>query len=196
MGSGAAGYRLTPDWKVYAVLQVWEDLSSAQGYFDSHPLAKSYAERSVYDWHLYMHALRAKGTWGGENPFEGDNPDIAATGYLGVLTRATIRRRYLRRFWNYVPQSQRPLNRAQGLLFHKGIGEVPLLQMATFSLWDGEAAMKAFAYGSAAHQTAIAKTRQLDWYQEELFARFSPFKSEGSWPGVPPLDGLSHQDLP
>jgi heme-degrading monooxygenase HmoA len=190
MGSGAEGYSTYPDWNVYTILQVWDSLQSAEAYFGTHPLAAAYAERSQHAWQLYMKALRSKGSWSGINPFEGQISGIDPSGCIAVLTRATIRKRYLRRFWKYVPHSQRPLESAEGLIFHKGIGEVPYLQMATFSLWETDAAMKAFAYGTAAHKTAIAKTRELDWYREELFARFTLFKIVGEWPGVPELTNL------
>lgn len=44
-----------------------------------------------------------------------------------------------------------------------------------------------FAYKSKDHQNAIKKTRQLDWYKEELFSRFQPYRSEGTWNGKVPL---------
>ena len=194
MGSGSEGYSIYPDWNVYAILQVWETESDAKSYFSSHPLARAYADRSQRSCHLYMNLLRAKGSWSGGNPFgPAEKPGPHGKQHSGadhafpiaVLTRATIRKRHLFRFWHYVPYSQKPLESAEGLLFHKGIGEIPFLQMATFSLWRDEADMKRFAYGSVNHQGAIAKTRRLDWYREELFARFRPYRTEGTWPGIP-----------
>ena len=74
------------------------------------------------------------------------------------------------------------LKENEALLFTKGIGEVPVIQMATFSIWKNLASLKDFAYSSKGHQNAIKLTRKVDWYSEELFARFIPFKTEGSWP--------------
>ncbi|MEO0731876.1 MAG: DUF3291 domain-containing protein, partial [Bacteroidota bacterium] len=109
----------------------------------------------------------------------GPNNDLVA-----VITRATIRTRYLRKFWAYVPTSQRPIADAQGLLYTKGIGEVPIKQMATFSIWESEEHLKEFAYRSQEHQKAIRMTRELDWYSEEMFARFRPYRTLGQMAGI------------
>jgi hypothetical protein len=87
----------------------------------------------------------------------------------------------LYKFWNYVPTSQKPLENNAGLIYTKGIGEVPFLQMATFSIWKNKDSLMQFAYGSKEHAAAIAKTKDLDWYSEELFSRFQPYKSIGFW---------------
>jgi heme-degrading monooxygenase HmoA len=58
------------------------------------------------------------------------------------------------------------------MLYSKGVGEVPFLNMATFSVWKSAEAMKNFAYQSKEHLKAIKMTRELGWYSEELFARF------------------------
>ena len=47
--------------------------------------------------------------------------------------------------------------------------------------------MKAYAYRNKHHREVIQKTRQLGWYKEEMFARFHPYKSEGSWNGTNPI---------
>ena len=97
------------------------------------------------------------------------------------ITRATIKLSWLFRFWKYVPTSQEPLDGNKGLIYTKGIGEVPVVQMATFSLWKNFNAVKEYAYKSKQHKEAIKKTRKNKWYKEELFSRFHPYKSLGTW---------------
>lgn len=82
------------------------------------------------------------------------------------------------------------LNNAIGLIASIGIGEAPFFRQATFSLWSDETAMSNFAYKSPVHQAVIRKTRQENWYKEELFARFTPVASEGKWNGCNPLENL------
>jgi hypothetical protein len=48
-------------------------------------------------------------------------------------------------------------------------------------LWKNFDAVKEFAYNSKQHKEAIRKTRKNEWYKEELFSRFHPYKSLGSW---------------
>jgi hypothetical protein len=50
--------------------------------------------------------------------------------------------------------------------------------------------LKAFAYQGKEHRGAIEKTRQLNWYKEELFSRFQPYLSVGTWGGRQLLPGL------
>jgi hypothetical protein len=104
-----------------------------------------------------------------------------------VLTRATIRWRRLRAFWSAVPAASDALEHREGLLFSTGIGETPVWRQATFSLWRSEDDIRAFAYKASAHADAIRRTYSEDWYSEELFARFAPIASEGTWGGRDPL---------
>lgn len=182
MGSGKGlGFNPLPDWSVYSLLQVWENLQAAEDFFGEAAIFEKYRARASETWTIFLKNITAKGAWSGGNPFAPRADLEAENKYLAVITRATIKIRHLPKFWGFVPQSEKPLRGAEGLLYTKGVGEVPVVQMATFSLWESEAAMKAFAYKSAEHRAAIAKTRELGWYKEELFSRFQPFRSVGRW---------------
>ncbi|MET6991769.1 DUF3291 domain-containing protein [Sediminicola arcticus] len=191
MGSGKEGFDPFPDWSVYAVLQIWDNEVSANNFFSSSELIEKYKNNSEECWTLYMKNLVAKGEWSGKNPFEKSNNIDPDNPFIAVITRATIKKKLLYRFWKYVPTSQASLVGNKGLLFTKGIGEVPVTQMATFSVWKNKEALMEFAYGSKEHQSAIQQTRKLEWYKEELFSRFQPYRSMGTWNGKQQLPGLS-----
>lgn len=70
------------------------------------------------------------------------------------------------------------------------IGEAPFFRQATFSIWDNLESMKEFAYNSAEHLDVIRKTRQEDWYSEELFARFALISASGNLNGKDPMLGI------
>ncbi len=184
MGSGKGlGFNPFPDWSVYCLLQVWDEEQFARQFFDQSPLMKKYNKRSEESVTLFMKNITAHGKWSGDNPFSPNSLLDSENPHLAVITRATIRFSKLFKFWSYVPTSQKPIEQAKGLLYTKGIGEVPVKQMATFSLWENEVAMKNFAYHSKEHQKAIQMTRDLNWYKEELFSRFQPYDSLGTWKG-------------
>lgn len=187
MGSGKDGFNPFADWSVYALLQVWENEEAADSFFNTSNLYQRYVGKTEKQWTLYLKSIKAKGTWAGVNPFAQSTSINEENPYIAVITRATIKPKMLRTFWKYVPASQEPLKENKGLLFTKGIGEVPFLQMATFSLWKDKESLMDFAYKSREHAEAIKKTKTLDWYSEELFSRFEPYRTKGQWDGVPSL---------
>lgn len=186
MGSGRdIGFSIFPDWGVYALLGVWENEEVANDFFEHSPIYKRYQEMSLEQWTVFMKPIQTKGLWSGGNPFipslslDSNNPLIS------VITRATIKTNKLMKFWRFVPTSQRPIQRGcTGLIYTKGVGEVPVLQMATFSLWENLESLQNYAYNSAEHREAIKKTHHIDWYKEEMFTRFQPFKSTGTLDGI------------
>jgi len=189
MGTGRdLGFNPFPDWSVYALIQVWENEKCADAFLQKHPLMGRYRQQAREVWSVYMKCKKAKGYWVGKNPFEISSTIDLKNNHQAIITRATIRTSRLVRFWRYVPTSEKPLMHNSGLLFTKGIGEVPVVQMATFSIWRSEEALAAFAYKSREHAGAIRKTRELNWYSEEMFARFQPYRTEGTWNGKNPLE--------
>jgi hypothetical protein len=75
------------------------------------------------------------------------------------------------------------LSQDAGLLFALGIGEAPIGLQGTFSIWDSHESITTFAYKRRAHIDVIAKTQQLNWYAEEMFARLSIESIQGTYNG-------------
>lgn len=187
LGSGGGkGFSIRPNFGVYGLLGVWEAETAARSFFDRHPGFTDFKNKSTENWTVFLRTVMVHGEWEGQAPFA---PTLAfdPNEPVAVLTRATIHTRYLWRFWRFVPPVSRSVHEREGLLFSVGIGELPLVQQATFSLWRNSHWMQAYAYKSRYHQEVVRRTRELGWYKEELFARFRPYASEGSWGGADPL---------
>jgi hypothetical protein len=191
VGSGRGGaFSLRPDWSRYGLVAAWASPAAADDFFGGSPLAGEYRDRADEVWTVRLAPTSARGAWSGANPFVPVAPSPAG-GPVAVLTRATIRWRRLTAFWGAVPAAGRALDGAEGLVASIGIGEAPLVRQATFSLWESEACMRAYAYAAEGHREAVRRTREEDWYAEELFARFAPLASEGTWNGRDPLGGAT-----
>ncbi|MFP4846375.1 DUF3291 domain-containing protein [Winogradskyella sp. PE311] len=187
MGSGKDGFNPLPDWSVYALIQIWDNEDAASKFFKNSQLIKRYKAKSNEYFTLYLKNIKSHGEWSGKNPFKKSDSLKDENPFVAVITRATIKKRLLIKFWRYVPTSQKPLSNNKGLIYTKGIGEVPFLQMATFSVWRDKESLMRFAYGSAEHKKAVTDTKRIKWYSEELFSRFQPYKSEGKWSGIEAL---------
>jgi hypothetical protein len=185
MGSGRdIGFSLFPDWGVYALLGVWDNEQAANDFFSHSTIYKRYQKKSSEQWTIFMKSMQTKGLWSGGNPFTPSSELDANNPLMAVITRATIKPNKVLKFWRFVPISQRPIQRGcEGLIYTKGVGEVPIVQMATFSVWENLDALKNYAYNSIEHREAIKKTHQINWYREEMFTRFQPYKTMGKWEG-------------
>lgn len=188
LGSGAAnGFGFLPNLDRYGLLAVWETEAAATAFFEAHPLWASYEQRSRETWRAALVPLRSHGLWNGSNPFAYETLTTDEAGPIAVLTRASIRLRRAPRFWRYVEPTSRAVTGADGLRLAIGLGELPLVRQATFSVWDSAAAMQHYAYREAQHREVIQLTRREGWYSEELFARFRVVSSQGTVDGVNPL---------
>jgi hypothetical protein len=191
LGSGhGSGFSLRPNFSRYGLLAVWESIEAADYFFANSELIQSYRQHAEEIWTARLLPIQAHGSWSGTNPFLPVTPTALTNGPIAVLTRATIRWSRLSAFWSAVPSTSRALDGANGLLASIGVGEAPFFRQATFSLWRSETEMKAFAYATPGHREAMRRTRDEGWYAEELFARFVPIASEGTWGGRDPLSGI------
>jgi heme-degrading monooxygenase HmoA len=189
LGSGAAnGFGFLPNLDRYGLLGVWDSAEAAAAFFETHSLWADYQRRSHETWTAGLAPLRSHGLWNGVNPFDYQSDDDTATdGPVAVLTRASIRLRRAVRFWGYVEPTSRALAEAPGVRLAIGLGELPLVRQATFSVWDSAAAMQQYAYRDVRHREVIQLTRSEGWYGEELFARFRVISSYGTIDGQTPL---------
>lgn len=188
LGSGAAnGFGFLPNLDRYGLLAVWETEAAATAFFEEHPLWASYEQRSRETWRAALVPLRSHGLWDGSNPFDYEEVSAEGPGPVAVLTRASIRLRRAPRFWRYVEPTSRAVVGADGLRLAIGLGELPLVRQATFSVWDSVAAMQHYAYRDTQHREVIQLTRREGWYSEELFARFRVLSSQGTVDGTNPI---------
>jgi heme-degrading monooxygenase HmoA len=183
---GGTGYDVWPDFGTYGLLGSWEDRARADAFHAAHPVHQAFRDHAHEVYTLHLTPLLSRGAWSGVNPFMAGTP--VAEGPLAVLTRATIRPRYIVPFWRRVAGVARSLQGREGLIFTKGVGELPWVEQATFSVWRSEQQMTAFAYGRGqAHTEAVARTRKANGFSEELYARFRVVDEQGTWKGRRPI---------
>ncbi|MBC7922651.1 MAG: spheroidene monooxygenase [Ferruginibacter sp.] len=189
MGSGRGlVFSLWPDWSRYVLLATWTSEEAADAFFGASPLVQAFRRQARETWTVRMHPIKTHGLWSGQNPFRVVASPVGYDGPVVVLTRASIRTRALWDFWRNAPRAAEGLTRAEGLIFSSGVGELPFVRQATLSAWENPAAMRAFAYGGENHQAAMRRKAEQNWYSEELFARFVPVASEGTYYGINPLE--------
>ena len=204
LGSGI-DFGLIPDFSTYVFLGVW-DYTSTHAFLQT-DIYEHLSQGTQQTSTLYLQTQRAHGLWDGQNPFHESvsrsvgksgsqsteprttNDKLQTTNPVAVLTRATIRPRALLDFWRHVPQArQRLTDQGDDLLFGIGVGEVPLMQQCTISVWRNAAAVDRYAYHQSGHREVVRRTRERNWYAEELFARFTVLRAEGAM--FAPVQGL------
>jgi hypothetical protein len=177
---GGNGFSVKPNFHQYAWLGVWNSETQARLFFKENPLFQQFKNKSDAHCTVYVQPTMAHGKWDGEEPFNPTNK-FDSDKPTAVLTRATIKTKHLRHFWQYVPKVSKSMDDyAENRIFSVGVGELPLIQQATFSLWTSGKAMMDYAYKNPYHAEVVKKTRELGWYSEEMFARFEILDFEGT----------------
>jgi len=180
LGSGK-GETFTPrdvDSKRWGLLVVIDstDLDS----FDASALISSWRKISITEYRAVLQPISSHGMWSKRKPFDA-NQISNWEGPVAAITRARIKWSMNSKFWRAVPPVTVSLKSSPGLLSAIGIGEAPIGLQGTFSRWESGAALRSFAYQGQAHIAAIQATKDLDWYAEELFARFAIIEERGGF---------------
>jgi heme-degrading monooxygenase HmoA len=190
LGSGKNGtFDLNPDWQQWSLLACWESMEHFDQFYKRSFVQLWWKLLCQERWTILCEPMQSHGQWSGKEPFGKPAPQ-EINGPVAVLTRATIRFNRLKNFWANVGAVANMMNNAPGYITSFGIGEAPVYRQATFSVWKSIDDVKAFAYKSPEHAEVIKKTRDENWYSEELFARFKPIASFGTLNGTDPLNGL------
>lgn len=184
LGTGSGQTFTTKDADIYrwVILTVWPNELSATN-FDNSLVFKNWKKISTEVATLYLSPLSSKGTWRNKEPF-GDPKAHRWDGPVLSITRARIKTSMWRRFQTEVPPVSKSLHASAGLLTAFGIGEAPVGLQGTVSIWQSNKELTEFAQREQAHRSVITKTHELDWYSEELFARFAIIAVEGALNGV------------
>lgn len=189
-GSGSGeGFTPVPNTSVYAILATWPDEDTAQAQTRTGDVWTRYRDRAAEDWTVLLAPTSARGQWSGQSPFEVETP--AGPGPLAALTRATVKPSRALKFWKHEPAISDMIGRDPNVVFKIGIGEVPLMQQVTFSIWPDTRSMACFARESGPHAEAIRAVREGGLFAEELYARFSVLGDHGTWEGRRPLASLT-----
>jgi len=169
MGSSISGsFDMRPDINQWAIL-----FTSNEQTISTPSFIRAYLRFFRCDIKQFlMQPVGGHGSWDRKQVFTTFSRLNGSDGPVAVLTRATIRLNRLKNFWAHVKEVGEKLNGAEGLIMSYGIGELPFVKQATFSIWKDGSCMKAFAYGMREHTEVIRKTRDENWYREELFVRF------------------------
>ncbi len=183
LGSGAKnGFSALPNFGTYVLFCVWDSEKNANQFFEQNSFFKTYQDKSIENFTVYSNAAESHGSWDGIQPFS-NQAILELNQPILVLTRARIRFKKLLSFWRKVGKVSRSLEDYEGVILSIGVGEWPLIQQATLSIWQTQAEMIKYAYENEEHKKVIKLTRKLNWYKEEMFARFLPYKLEGIWNG-------------
>lgn len=169
----------------WGLLATWADRDAAKE-FESSPVALGWGRLAEETWRAELRPLSARGRWSGREPF-GRPAGGRWDGPVAAVTRARLAPTRSGSFWKAVPPVSADLTTRAGLRFAVGVGEAPVGLQGTVSVWESARALRAFAYGGAAHQAVVARTEPARWYSEELFARFAVEAADGSVDGRDPL---------
>jgi hypothetical protein len=173
-----------PKFGRVGLIAAWDDDRALDGFLAGHPLA----ERLGHGWHVRLHPTRVFGAWSelaglpsGKEPMDDGEPAV-------VLTLGRLRLSQVGRFMRAGAAAEGQALREPALLASTGLARPPSL-VATFSVWQTTAAMRAYVEGHTgqAHAAAVKAQATRPFHHESAFVRFRPYAAQGEWDGRNPL---------
>jgi spheroidene monooxygenase len=181
LGSGhQGGFGLRPGFDRGGLFLLFDDEPEADAFLAASPVLAAYREHAAELLTAKLRATSCRGSWDGMSMAISARAEPGAP--VAALTRASIRPSRAWAFWHHAAPSQLALADTPGCRLAVGLGEAPLLRQATFSLWDDQAAMDAYARHGP-HQQAIAAAARVGYFSESMFVRFVPLALAGRWQG-------------
>ena len=135
LGTGIEGGFVLPDFSVYSLLCVWKDKESGLNFLNDSDHANEIKKKAKKRIDYLMVPILSNGLWDKVNPFNYKKTEnIDPNNKIGVITRGKIKLTKQLDFWLNVPAASKAIKFAKGVEFYKGIGELPFLSQATFSV--------------------------------------------------------------
>ena len=170
LGTGSKdGFSVIPDFSSYVMITSWENDDFRKKFVDKNELFQEIINKSSKRIEIKVDPYNYIGSWNGINPFK--NKSSYKKGKIIVLTRARVKLNKLINFLISTSSAAKSINSKKGAEYYKGVGELPIIEQATISIWKSEQSMKDYAYSDKSHLKIINKARKNKWYSEELFVR-------------------------
>ena len=169
-GTGSnGGFSLVPDFSSYVLITSWKNDHYRKKFIDENNIINKIIGKSSKRVEIKIDPYNFNGSWNGINPFK--NISSYGGGKIIVLTRARVKLSKLINFLVNTSLAAKSIKSQNGAEFYKGIGELPIIEQATISIWMSEKSMRDYAYSDENHLKIINKARKDKWYSEELFVR-------------------------
>ena len=170
LGTGSKdGFSIVPDFSSYVMISSWENDDFRRKFIVENKLFQEIINKSSKRIEIKIDPYNYVGSWNGINPFK--NKSSYKEGKIIVLTRARVRLNKLINFFISTSSAANSINKKKLAEYYKGVGELPIIEQATISIWKSEQSMKEYAYSDTNHLKIINKARKDNWYSEELFVR-------------------------
>ena len=169
LGTGSNnGFSFIPDFSNYVMISSWKNDQFREKFIQKNKLMKSILKRCHERIELKIDPYDYKGSWNNINPFE--NQSNYRKGKILIITRARVKLKKILEFLFSTFKASNSIKDSNAI-YYKGVGELPIIEQSTISIWEDEETMKTFAYRNSEHLKIISKAKKKKWYSEELFVR-------------------------
>jgi len=169
LGTGSNnGFSFIPDFSNYVMISSWKNDQFREKFIQKNKLMKSILKRCNERIELKIDPYDYKGSWNNINPFE--NQSNYKKGKILIITRARVKLKKSLEFLFSTFKASNSIKNSNAM-YYKGVGELPIIEQSTISIWEDEETMKTFAYRNSEHLKIISKAKKKKWYSEELFVR-------------------------